>query len=319
MELELHLIINYQAGSGNGAKVADLILAALNKKAVPHHVYSTDYQGHGIDIAKELLATTLEPWSETTENSALFPLLVVVGGDGTLHEVVNALDENLAIPIGYIPAGSGNDFARGISLSREPLVALDHLLAQKTPQSYTIIKYVEAFHNKIGYFTNNLGIGIDAAIVNRANLSKSKQTLNKFKMGSMTYLSSALSVLFKQKGFPLNVSTKDGEVQFDNAFLCTTTNHPYFGGGIAIAPDADPKKAEMELVVIERINIFIIFHLITLLLRKKHFQSKHVYHLVSDKIRLVSSTQQYAQTDGEILGNMPYDLTFTPEKRLFWL
>ena len=55
---------------------------------------------------------------------------------------------------------------------------------------------------------------------------------------------------------------------FNRAFLCTVTNHPYFGGGVSIMPTANPRKAVVDLVVVERINIFKILWLIFLLLRQ---------------------------------------------------
>ncbi|MBP1039851.1 diacylglycerol kinase family lipid kinase [Vagococcus sp. BWB3-3] len=318
MQLELHLIINRHAASGNAAKSADLVLSALDNKQISYKDYSTDYPGHAIDITRELLKTTLTPWPDKKANSR-FPLLVILGGDGTLHEVVNALDQHFHIPIAYIPCGSGNDFARGVSLSRDPLMALEHLLEITEPQPYHVLHYLENIQEEEGYATNNIGIGIDAAIVARSNVSASKQTFNKFKLGSLSYLYTAIQVLTKQKGFPLMVEVNGKSVGFDNAFLCTTTNHPYFGGGIAIVPEADVKSKAIDLVVVERIHLLKLFRLIGQLLKRKHMSSPYVHHFKSQNIRIVSTTSQFGQADGEELDSRPFDIQFTTVERLFWL
>lgn len=317
IQLELHLIINRNAASGNAAKSADQVLSALNEKNIPYKTYTTDYHGHAIDIAQALLDTTLLPWTETPPK--LFPLLVVLGGDGTLHEVVNALGNRVDIPIAYIPCGSGNDFARGVSLSRNPLIALDHLLETMEPRPYQILHYVENIQAEEGYATNNVGIGIDAAIVARSSASASKQALNRVKLGSLTYLYAAIQVLTKQKGFPLMVEVNGRSIGFDHAFLCTTTKHPFFGGGIAIAPDADVKSKTIDLVIVERIHLLKLIRLVTQLLQKKHMASPHVHHFKSQQVRIVSTTSQFGQADGEELGSRPFDIHFSTVQRLFWL
>lgn len=317
-QLDLHLIMNRNAASGHAAKAADQILDALTNKKITHTTYITNYQGHAIALTKELLATTLKPWSEQNPSDS-FPLLVVVGGDGTLHEVVNALSNHLTIPIAYIPCGSGNDFARGIGLSRKPLVALERILTTTEPQNYCLLHYNELIQEEEGLATNNVGIGIDAAIVARSNSSTAKRTLNKVKLGSLAYLFAAINVLTKQKGFPLMIQANGQTLRFDNAFLCTTTKHPYFGGGIAIAPAADSKSATIDLVLIERIHLLKILHLISLLLRKKHMASPYVHHVKSQSIQIVSTTSQYGQADGEELGSRPFDIKFSTIERAFWL
>lgn len=318
IQLELYLIMNQNAGSGNAAKSAELVLSALNDKEIRYHTYTTDYQGHAVDIAKKLLATTLKPWSAHNQGQP-FPLLVVLGGDGTLHEVVNALDTHFEIPIAYIPCGSGNDFARGISLSRAPLEALTRILETSAPQSYHVLHYTESIQEEEGLATNNVGIGIDAAIVARSNTSSSKQALNRFKLGSLSYLYAAMQVLAKQKGFPIMIEANGKAIGFDNAFLCTTTKHPYFGGGVAIAPEADSKSKTIDLIVVERIHLLKIVRLIGQLLKKKHMKSKYVHHFQSQTIRIVSTTSQYGQADGEELGSRPFDIHFSTVERLFWL
>lgn len=318
MKKHFYLVINGNAGGGTGQKAAEKIIKQLQIANIDYTTFYTDYAGHETEIVQKLAQETLMPWGEDLANE-IFPLLVVLGGDGTLHSVINAMqDFDSKIPIGYIPCGSGNDFARGVGIDRQAEKAFVQLLKAESPQEIQVITYIESVHDEAGLAVNNIGIGLDAAIVHAANTSASKNTLNKFNMGSLSYIFSILKVLFTQKGFPILVEMNGKKLEFDRAFLCTVTNHPYFGGGVPIAPVADPRKPVLDFVLVERVSIFKIFWLIILLMRKKHMNSKYFYHFQSSKFRIVSTIPQYVHADGEILGKKSTDISFGTQTRTFW-
>lgn len=318
MKTHFHLIINEKAGSGNARTVAKQIIKQMQEQNIVYTTYYTDYAGHEMEIVKKLAENTLIPWHSELELEC-FPLLLILGGDGTLHGALNALkDYNPTIPISYIPSGSGNDFARGVGIPKDTKKALNQILKAQTPKEIQVINYNEDIRREGGLAVNNIGIGIDATIVHAANESASKKALNKFKVGSLSYIFSILRVLFTQKGFPILVEMNGKKLTFDRAFLCTVTTHPYFGGGVAIAPNADPKKPILDFVLVERINIFKIFWLIFLLSQKKQMQSKYFHHYQTSKLRIVSTIPQYGHADGEILGQKSYDISFGTQTRLFW-
>ena len=149
-------------------------------------------------LTKELAETTLLPWSEDLDVST-FPILVVLGGDGTLHNVINSLlPYDSTIPLSYIPCGSGNDFARGVGLSRNIDKALHQILRTRRPKEIQTIHYVEANQEEIGLATNNVGLGLDAAIVEKPT-NRHQKALNKFKLGSLSYISSIIHVFLDKR------------------------------------------------------------------------------------------------------------------------
>ncbi|WP_165005387.1 MULTISPECIES: diacylglycerol kinase family protein [unclassified Enterococcus] len=320
MKFHYHLLINQAAGSGAGKKAAQKILPQFEKKKLAYSVYYSEYQGHDSEIAERLAKETLASWTEENrETLDPFPLLVIVGGDGTLHQVLDTFYQlDVEFPVAYIPAGSGNDFARGIGLSRDVEKALDSILTATAPQEINLLTYDEKVSEKRGIVVNNFGIGLDASIVHATNHSTAKERLNKYNLGSFSYLFSILRVFFKQKGFPILVDVGGKQMDFEKAFLCTTTNHPYFGGGVAIAPTADAFKPTIDLVVVERINLFKILWIIFLLLRKKQLRSKNFHHYTSSKLRIVTTVPQYGQEDGEDIEPQSFDLRFSIKKQLFW-
>lgn len=315
--LKLHLIINQNAGNGSGKSAAKKIIKQLTRNEIPFQTYYTEYPNHSKLLTQQLLETVLYPWP--CSHVEHFPLLVVLGGDGTLHEVINALDNKHNIPVGYIPCGSGNDFARGVDLSRDPLKALAHLLSVATPQMVNTLIYHDNTTQETGYLTNNLGISIDANIVATANKSYSKRILNKLKLGSLTYLFSATKVLIKQKGFAIDIETPTETARFENAYLCTVTNHPYFGGGVALAPFANAKEEDMTLMVVERLPLPKLLRLVNQLLHRNHLTSPYVHQYRSTQLNVSCISPQYGQSDGEELGKNSFDISFTTQKRLFWL
>lgn len=320
MNYHYHLLINQEAGSGNGKKVAELILPLLKNKKQTYTAYYSEYPGNEQEIALELAETTLLPWNDKTiENIDTFPILIVIGGDGTLNQVLNTFYHlNVEFPIAYIPAGSGNDFARGVGLPRNPEQALQKILDATEPKSINVITYEEGVQEKTGVVLNNLGIGLDAAIVYATNHSSTKSVLNKYNLGSFAYIFSILRVLFTQKSFPITVDINGSKYNYKKAFLCTTTNHPYFGGGVPIVPTADPYQPTIDLAVVDAINPFKLIWLIVLILRKKQLTSRYFHHFTTSKLQIVSPIPQHMQTDGEESEKNSFDLKFATKKQLFW-
>lgn len=320
LKFHYHLIINPASGGGKNKQLSEEIIELLQKNNYQYSTYITQHPNHERLFTKELLEKTLIPWKkEYTHSEIVFPLLVVMGGDGTLHQVVDeCYKQKKEIPVAYIPAGSGNDFARGFGISREAKKAFWQMIKTQEPKAINILSYHEKISGDTGIVLNNIGIGIDGAVIHQTTQTETKKHLRHFNLSSMTYLFSVLSVLFKQKGFPILVEANGKEWNFKKAFLCTITNHPYFGGGVAIAPMANSSQPTFEFVLVERIHILKILYLIVMLLFKKQEKSKHFIHFPTNKLRLVSTVPQYGQVDGEVIERKPLDLTLTPIKQEIW-
>lgn len=334
MSIHYHFIINEHAASGRAKKVAEQILN-IAKDTVSYSTHFSQYAGHVYEIIQELSPQlqvfnehaqegnneeTIKGNEKETNAENVFPLLVIIGGDGTLHEVMNALyPDHLNIPVAYIPSGSGNDFSRGIGLTRDPLKAWAQIQKNTAPKTVNLLTYHEAVSNRSGVLLNNLGVGLDASIVHATNDSSSKSALNKYHLGNLAYMASILKQLFVQKGFPILTEINGEAHHFKKAFLCTTTNHPYFGGGVKIAPTATPFEKNFDVVIVERIALIrIVWLILFYLTREKQFENKHFNHYQTKSMRLVSTVPQYAQLDGEVWEKQAYDFNFGVTDGLFW-
>lgn len=310
-------MINEQAGSGSAKGKAQQLFAYAQENNLDFRLSISEYPHHTTEIVQSLLSS-LSPWSEDVSVET-FPLLVIVGGDGTLNDALNGLTNGHSdIPLAYIPCGTGNDFARAAGISLAPIEAFQQILHCHQPRVIPAIKYEEKITQETHYFVNNTGIGLDAAIVYSANHSNLKAKFNQYHLGNLIYVTAALKNLFRQKGFPIRLVSNGQELSYQRAFLCTVTNHPYFGGGVGIAPEQKLVEKSISLVVVERISLIKIFYLLLLLLKGNHLKSRSVHIHKASTIQLISILPQHGQRDGEEMGKRSYDLTFSIHEQLFW-
>ena len=135
--------------------------------------------------------------------------LVVLGGDGTANEVVQGIVNFSKTRFSYIPTGSSNDLARDTGISRDPVEALERILASagEQPMDVGFLHYNTAYSSDGGQplekpaedrrFLVSSGIGFDAGVCQEAMHSKIKDFLNKAGMGKLTYLGIALKQLIR--------------------------------------------------------------------------------------------------------------------------
>ncbi|MCA9766600.1 MAG: diacylglycerol kinase family lipid kinase [Carnobacterium sp.] len=312
---KIYIIVNELSGSGNGKKVSIALSKQLIEKNIAFNLYPSQYAGHTVQLAKDL---SKEHDTKLTEKKQL---LLIIGGDGTLNEALTGLGETQKhIPLAYIPAGSGNDFAKALSISKDVAKALEQLLICEEPKEINILHYHDQISGVVGYAVNNIGVGFDGATANFINESSVKKKLSAIKMGSLTYLVSLIIVLFKQKGFPIKVKVGNVYRTFSDAFLVTVNNHPYFGGGMEISPKASPYDDVVDLIVLQKVSLFkFIFLFILMLNGGRHLNHKDVHYLQGPCIKILSNQQEYVQADGEFLGKKSLDLSIKSSTRYFWI
>ncbi|WP_283584050.1 diacylglycerol/lipid kinase family protein [Limosilactobacillus difficilis] len=310
------IIVNKTAGSGRGLQVWKQVEPLLAQNHVDYDTQFTRYAGHATYLASQLA----KHWSGQVKKQ----VVVVVGGDGTLHETLNGLmtlrdPYDQRIPLAYVPAGTGNDFARGFGLSLDPAVALQQILSAQHPQRTTIGEYDEAIKGELEYFLNNVGIGFDAAIVSRTNASKTKKRLNHAHIGSLSYLANAVNVLYNQQPFSLMVENGRHHDLYPKSYIVIVSNHPYIGGGFKIAPSMSVHDDQLELLVAER-HGWPLTALQCLEFARgtlAHSRYAHVYN--GKKLHYATSSLEFGQTDGQEMGNRFVDISFRIAHYPFWI
>lgn len=299
-------LINPCAGSGKGKSVWQQVNAYLVKAGIDYSYLLSKYPGHPRTLARQLASEHHRVDS-----------LVVVGGDGTLHEVITGLIEipqATKLPVAYIPAGTGNDFARGYGIATKPLAALDQILNNQQPHLINVGKYHDMASGQHGIFLNNFGIGFDAAIVHATNNSRAKDFLNHHHLGTFSYISKAIKVLLTQSPFKVQINGQT----FNRAFLLIASNHPYIGGGIKVAPDQRVDQRQLELVVVEKRHwLTLVWSILMFAFGKiPYSRYSHVFH--GSTLTYQVNPAEYGQVDGEEPGKHAFQLRLSCCSYPFW-
>lgn len=193
-------------------------------------------------------------------------------------------------------------------------------MAMSEPVSIDIAKATNLQDQQVKYFVNNIGMGFDASAVYYTNHSRRKDFLNKLKLGTLAYASSLIKVIRLQKGFDIDVDFDDTRKHFDNAYIVTATNHPYFGGGIAIDPKATPFDHKLDLVVVNKITGKTFVKLfIKLLTNGSHLQDKNVWYIQKPEFTIYDHQTEQGQMDGEELGEHKFEIHFKSVTHDFWI
>ncbi|MDR0297979.1 MAG: acylglycerol kinase family protein, partial [Streptococcaceae bacterium] len=181
------ILANPNAGSKHGKTVVEKLVTYMTREHINFKLFLTERAGDEVRLMKQILA------GATSDDR-----VVISGGDGTLSLALNHLPADR--PFSYIPAGSGNDFARAMDISRDAPIAVFKNLQRATPKEFYIMHYQSA--SLSGFALNNIGIGIDGAILEASERGHAKKLVNKLHLQSLTYLLTGFNQIFTQKGFP---------------------------------------------------------------------------------------------------------------------
>ena len=254
-------IINPNSRSQRGRAIWEEVQKELEKSQIKYEIYLTERRKNATAIAAMLTADQEEK------------TLVVLGGDGTVNEVLNGIQNFENVILGYIPTGSSNDFARGMKIPKDPVKALHLVLHPQAIQKMDI--GVVDYGEKSRRFAVSAGIGFDAIICHQASVSKLKAALNKIRLGKLTYAGIAIDRLIKDDsaaGGDRTGQRRDTGYSVDTYFVAVQ-NQPYEGGGFKFCPEADPGDRKLDVIVVSGLKRWQVIR--TLLLA---FQGKHVGH-----------------------------------------
>jgi YegS/Rv2252/BmrU family lipid kinase len=283
-----HIIVNPKSRSGQGQAIWMWVRKRLLEEACEYRVYLTRYYGHAGKIAGKLTGVSWNPKD----------VLVIIGGDGTVNEVVNGIVRLSEVTVGYIPTGSGNDFARGLGIPSDSAAALERILNPKKVCEIDI--GMNRMNGRSRRFTISTGIGFDAGICHKALASRMKNTLNKLKLGKLTYVCIALKELAVSASHTITVTQKEGETRvFEHAFFAVAMNLPYEGGGCKFAPDADPGDRLLDVMIVSQIPKWKVLLLLPLAIKGRHTGFKEIHMIRCRSISIGSEKRLPVHLDGE--------------------
>jgi YegS/Rv2252/BmrU family lipid kinase len=295
---QIYFIINPKAGDGHCFKIWESVERQLKVEQVSYLAFFTEYPGHAKILARQIALKSPEQ-----------KIIIAIGGDGTMHEVVNGAMQDNNITLGFIPGGSGNDFSRGFQIPFDPIEALEVILRLAKQEGMPIdIGKISLDDSKEHYFINNMGAGFDATISYEVNLSRAKAILNKLSLGRMVYVYFLLKKLFTYKTSTIDLSI-DGEKHiFEQTWFVTVSNQPYYGGGMKIAPGAEPDDGLFDITVVQHLSRWKLLLVFISVFWGKHIHFKEVKTYTGRDVSIQSQATLFVHADGEHIGFTPLNI-----------
>ncbi|SOC36630.1 diacylglycerol/lipid kinase family protein [Ureibacillus acetophenoni] len=288
--MEVHFIVNEKAGNGKGKKIWNKLKDQLS---VQYFEHITQFSGHALQLSESI--------SNSNLHQSDFALIVAVGGDGTIHEVLNGIVEKSNIYIGFVKAGSGNDYSRAYHSFQS---AKEIELFLKTPYGMRMDSgLIQATLDMNRKFINNAGIGFDGFVSRNANRSKIKGLLNKFGLGKLSYGFLTITSLFTFKPFNIEVIVDNRRFEYKKAWFVTVSNQPYFGGGMKLSPESKPDDGVLEVTIVHNLHHLKLLFLFGTVFLGTHTKLSEVTQLKGTQIQVRVEEPQYFHADGEVLGS----------------
>lgn len=284
----IDFIINPIAGGKNGKKIKKalpLIKERLKERKIDFAFHYTNGKGQATTITQDLIK------SGATD-------VVVVGGDGTLHEVINGFTDFENTSLGIIPLGTGNDFASALKLPLDPVKALNVIL-DGTP------KFTDFMQMPTVRGLNIIGMGIDVDVLKRYERLKKKSRFG--------YTMSLIKTLFNFDYVDFDAEMNGTDKNYHSFIACVANGHRY-GGGIPICPVADPADGKLDFVAVDEINGLKIINAFIKLKKGKVLSLKQAFHDTTDYVKITPSGDYTVNVDGELYDNIPFEIKIVSDK-----
>lgn len=284
-----YFIVNPKSRSKQGETLSSVLVSLLQKRDVPHKIFYTEYRGHATKLAHEI--TEKDPYCT----------LVAVGGDGTIHEVLTGITHYETITFGYIPSGSGNDFARGMKIPKNPEAALEAILNPSSFMDMDLgIVTRECDKQRFGV---SCGIGFDASVCHEVQVSPLKKILNFLHLGKLTYALLAVKLLFLYPPCEAKVVLDNNRIfQYKKTFFAAVFNQNVEGGGVKLAPDAQPNDQTLDIIVVSDIPRIKILLVLPLAFFGLHTKVKGVHLMKCKSADILFDKKSAIHMDGEPCG-----------------
>lgn len=291
-----YFIINPNSRSKRGKEIWNFVKSNLDELKIDYKYYYTKYEFHATKIATYIC-----------ERITGSKNIVVLGGDGTINEVINGITDFDCVTLSYIPSGSSNDFARSLGIPSDPLEALSIVLSPSR-QVQTDIGEVEILDDNGNTtssrrFAVSCGIGYDAAICHEAQTSPLKRILNALKLGKLTYgLIAAKQVLCYKTISADIIIDGSNKKHYDNILFFVNMVHPYEGGGAKLTPNADYTDKKLSVCFVHDLKLWQVLALLPTAFIAKHTLFSGVEVFDCNQLEIIQSDAKVTHTDGEYCG-----------------
>lgn len=290
------VIVNPVAGSGRGLIDFPQISKLLRNDDIRHDAVFTEHKHHATEL------------TVTAANQG-YRRIIVIGGDGTLNEVVNGLFIQKAVEpremlLAVIAVGTGNDWVRTFGIPQHYSEAIRAIREERSfLQDVGTVTYTESHYTQTRYMANVAGLGFDAYVISTFNHLKMKG----YKGGWM-YLYSILKSYFRYKSSGARIWVDDKVVFNDLMFSLAIGICKYNGGGVQQLPNALADDGLLDLTIIRPVHWWHIVSRLKKLFNGDIYQIGHVIHAQGRKVKIEAAPSIQLETDGELMGGTPVEV-----------
>ena len=290
-----YIIYNPVSGGGKKDRRIETIKSLLLRYQLNYTFISTEYAHHEELLVKNAI-------------SKGYRKFICIGGDGTLHYMVNGImQQDLVasnqIYIAVIPIGTGNDWVKNYNISTNPEKAIKTILNNKSVyQDIGSIKFLKT--NKEVFFVNAAGIGFDAFVV--------KNISDYLKWGSLAYIFAALSSLTKYKPIKFTLNTEKSSYN-SHMFLISIGLCKYSGSGMQLTDYKNHQIGFFDITYISKIKVLQVLRHILKLYFGGIKDIKESQCFIEKTIHTENNNSSFIQADGELLGTGDVHISLIPK------
>lgn len=298
MNDNLFFIVNPNSGNDKG-RIWNEVFKYLDDKGIEYGHYLTKSAGDATQNIHDILQKG-------------YRNIVVMGGDGTTNEVVNGIFSQTEVPyseicLGSIPMGTANDWNRYYGWENDYKASIERILKHNIKtQDVGVVCFSENGEQKTRYFINSIGFGFDAEIVKMTN-SLSHEQRGK----EIAYLLSLLKCLMKSKKLNVNIDSEDFKHN-GKVLSISIAIGKYSGGGMQQTPQAIIDDGAYDISIFGDIGKFFVIRNVSRLYNGSVTDIKNAnvkFARTANNIKLSFGTPTFAETDGELIGDGPYELS----------
>ena len=224
-------------------------------------------------------------------------LIVSAGGDGTHHYVINGLFKS-EVPLGLLPLGRGNDFAKGVGMPMQAQAAAAALLNGR-------VREIDLAQVGTAVYVCIAGVGFDSTVNRYAN--EHVQWLS----GPMAYAWSLLCCMREYRPRQLDI-TADGTSFSAEILFAVVANNCSYGGGIRLAPRANLDDGMLDICIVPYMSRLELLRWLPRAYRGEHLQHPRIKYLQARKITLRATSHMELFGDGEFLQELPATIEVLP-------
>lgn len=281
--MKVLLVFNPMAAHKRAGKLLPEIEAGFSKLNISFDLRLTDYPEHAVDIVREADFDSYDG-------------IAVAGGDGTLFESINGYYQNQSkrkIPIGVLPVGTGNAFARDLELQTFQWKEALEIIQKNKPRKVDAGSFTT--HGQKYYFLNIMGLGFVADVT---------KTAHKLKLiGNVSYTIGVLYQTIFLKAFKLKMETDGKAVERESVFV--EISNTRYTSNFLMAPNAEIDDGFLDVTILSRLNRRRLLQCFPKIFTGEHLEMDEIEQFKAKKIVIETDKPKVITPDGELVGISP--------------